>query len=137
LPDDSGVYSVPPEVARDVPTQNANDPDFDPRASVRAWLEEFVSAGNERWRIVVRALLRSRSGPRIVELGDAYYAATWHRLTSAEMESQLHASDTASDIVGDDDDGASYIGAEVTLERHLKDVERWVRAFGVNLGLPR
>src|SRR5690606_27514307 len=43
--------------------------------------------------------------------------------------------DITSDIVNDDDDSASYIGREVTLEQHLDDVERWARTFAENLGL--
>jgi CRISPR-associated endonuclease/helicase Cas3 len=131
----SGAYAVPAELAREVPTVRSNDPEFDARAALREWLEKARTKGNERWQLVIDALLGDKRGPRLVELGAGFYAVLGRRLTRERME-QHHAMESVSDIVGDDDDGASYIGAEITLDAHLKDVERWIRAFGANVGLP-
>ena len=46
------------------------------------------------------------------------------------------AVDLISDIVNDDDDSASHLGREVSLDQHVSDVERWVRTFSRNVGLP-
>ncbi len=137
---------LPASVACTVPVvPDADDPEFSARRAIREWLEGVRDAGSRRWKLVVETLLQTRSRLRPIELGaSGYYAVVGHRQIDASRQSlqvDLEATgdvseDRTSDIVNDDDDSASHLGQEVGLHEHLGDVERWVRAFSKNVGLP-
>jgi CRISPR-associated endonuclease/helicase Cas3 len=140
---------LPATVARTAPTlPNTEDPDFNPRAAVREWLESTRETGSALRKQVVDALLKQGNNLRVIELGrgghssplalaPVRFAAVGQRLTNRLIEPYRKGVDSTSDIVSDDDDSASYIGQEVALTQHLGDVERWARNFAKNLELPR
>lgn len=118
--------------ARSVPrVPMDDDPEFDPWTAARAWIDDVRADASDGWAEIAEALTRAPTPAKTVSLGDTGYLAVVGRRVSLEVERDL-----TSDIVGDDDDGASYIGQEVTLERHLADVERWAGQFAKNLGMP-
>lgn len=121
------------DTGRSVPrAPKDDDPDFDPRRGVRDWIDEARANAALGWVAEIADAIANAAASRlkIVELGDSgYYAAV------APRERRKSEHDLTSDIVSDDDDGASFIGQAVTLEQHLGDVERWAHRFAMNLAL--
>lgn len=113
------------------------DSELEPRAVVCAWLEGTRDEGSELWRVLVDALLASGSKLRVIGLGESgFFAVVGQRLRRKQLQALGKEAETTSDVVNDDDDGASYIGREVTLRQHLGDVEQWARTFATHIGLP-
>lgn len=128
-----------------VPSDDA-DSDFDPRIAIGTWLNNSIEHGSTLWKKVAKVFLEPARTPgtsavlkrkaRIVQLGGSgYFALSFPRIVGGFKE-EREGVDPTSSIVNDDDDGASYIGREVTLQQHLSDVERWSTMFSTNLGLP-
>ncbi len=115
-----------------------DDPEFKSVVVVRQWLESGRETGGEDWRLLVQTLLRPGARLRVIELGSSgLFAALGRRKTEKQLEAYRRTIDFTDDVVSDDDDSASHIGREVSLVAHLGDVDRWVRAFAKNLGLPQ
>lgn len=130
---------LPATAAGSVPrVPSTDDPELDPRDAVRTWLEGTRGVGSEMWQRVVDALLAPGARLRLIELGSSeFFAVVGQRLPRKKLAAFRKHIDPTSDIVNDDDDGASYIGQDVSLEQHLGDVERWARRFAENVELPQ
>lgn len=130
-------FALPRALVEAVPTAPpVEEPDFDATEAIDAWLESTRSSGSSLWRVVVDALLGEGRTRRLLTLGPSrFFAVVGRRVSRSTLEAYLNA-DPLTDVVADDDDGASYIGHEVELAEHLSDVERWARAFANNVGLP-
>lgn len=120
--------------------------DFDPRVAIGTWLAGSIEHGSTLWKKVAKVFLEPARTPdttallkrkaRIVQLGGSrYFALSFPRIVGGFKE-EREGIDPTSSIVNDDDDSATYIGREVTLQQHLSDVERWSNMFSTNLGLP-
>jgi CRISPR-associated endonuclease/helicase Cas3 len=110
---------------------------LEPRDAFRTWLDSTRSAGSELWGAVVEEVLGRGSRLRVVELGTSgFFAVLGQRRKASKLEAFRKQLDITSDVIVDDDDSASYVGREVSLQQHLGEVEHWARLFASNLRLP-
>lgn len=120
-----------------VPTYAIDESAADVRKATIEWVGAHVDRNGLLGRALHDAVLNpgKRGTFRLVEIGRNHVAVVGTRRIKPSEYLDLGEART-SDIISDDDESASFIGVEVTLERHLADVGAWVKRFAVNLSLP-
>lgn len=126
-----------PEVARRVPrTAVMDDPTVDVSEDLAAWLQIARDTAGPKLRLLLDVLMPvgSRARYRRVELSGGHVAIVGRK--RVDLRRFLHTSeDHAGERLTEDDDSGSIGDADVTLRRHLRDVEAFVGAFCGNLGV--
>ncbi len=123
--------------ARAVPSASTtDDPDLDPRAAIKAWIDSVRDAAGSKLQAVLRAIVPAgaRARYRHVEIAGGRFALVGRRRVDPKAFLAL-PEDVAGEVLTEDDDSSSFTGEELTLRAHLRDVKEQARRFAVHLGL--
>lgn len=123
-------------VAAYLPLSTGDESAVDLRSAVVEWLEAHVVGGGPLARAVRDTMLEGGRRRRItlIDIGGRVAVVASKRVDPKHYMDI--GEDRLSDVVADDDESGSFIGAEVTLGRHLNDVAVLAQRFATNLGLP-
>lgn len=117
------------------------------RDAMLEWLTDVVEPSGPLGRAIHTVHRARASRLRLVEIVAGRFAlVASQRLSGSEVtalfewspthgSSRLQDGDSVTDIVADGDE-ASFVGDEITLDRHLQDVAVLAERFARNLGLP-
>lgn len=132
-----GAHGCPPLLARSVPlVPGSDDPDLDLSEAITAWLTLARDAVGPRLRMILDALgpVGSPQRYRRVEISGRRFALLGRRRVDPRVFLRL-AEDPVGEPRTEDDDSGSFSEADVTLTRHLRDVEALAKRFAENLHL--
>jgi CRISPR-associated endonuclease/helicase Cas3 len=132
-----GSYLCSPGLARNAPRVPAtDDPEIDASEAVATWLMLARDASGPRLRAILGALdpVASPSRYRRIDIPGGRFALVARRRVEPGHFLRL-PEDPTGDSRTEDDDSGSFSDADVTLSRHLQDVEALVRRFARNLHL--
>lgn len=133
----SGVYGCPPGLARLVPVvPGADAPELDLPDAIADWIALARDAAGPHLRMILNALAPAGSPQRYrpLEIAGGRFALLGRRRVDPRRFLRL-AEDPVGEPRTEDDDSGSFSDAEVTLSRHLRDVEAMARRFAENLHL--
>jgi len=125
------------EVARRAPRITVvDDPEEDPSKAVATWLQVAREASGPRLRTLLDVLAPAGSPPRYrrVELAGGCFAIVGRKRVDPRRFLRV-SEDHVGERLTEDDDSGSIGDHDVTLRRHLEDVETLVAAFCHNLGI--
>lgn len=127
------VDSSADEVTRLIARLNEEQEGYDAAEDIEHWFDLVLATTGSKLQTIVSAL--RKGGYRIAETPSGWFALIGKkRLDVSRLSGSTE--DATGEIVTDDDDSSSFTGVALTLGTHLSDVERQVRAFAQNLGLP-
>lgn len=131
------AYWCSAALARTAPrVSTTDDPEVDLAEAVDGWLGAARDAAGPRLRLILDALapVGSPARYRRINIAGGRFA-----LVAKKRVDPKHLVRLPEDHMGDsrteDDDSASFADGDVTLRRHLRDVEELVRLFALNLHL--
>ncbi|MDP2956141.1 MAG: type I-U CRISPR-associated helicase/endonuclease Cas3, partial [Longimicrobiales bacterium] len=132
-----GGYWCSPGLARSAPRiPPTDDPEVALPEAIATWITMARDASGPRLRLILNALdpVGSPSRYRRIDIAGGRFALVARRRVDPRRFLRL-SEDQMGDSRTEDDDSGSFADSDVTLPRHLHDVEEFVRRFAGNLGI--
>jgi CRISPR-associated endonuclease/helicase Cas3 len=132
-----GAYWCSQGVAPSAPRMpSTDDPEVDLARAVATWITLARDASGPRLRLILDALdpVGSPSRYRRMDIAGGHFALVARKRVDPRHFLRL-SEDPMGDARTEDDDSGSFTDSDVTLARHLHDVEEFVRRFAGNLGI--